>query len=158
MLATELNPALTPVAFLLGTWRGEGEGQYPSITPFRYREEIRFSHNGKLFLIYTQRTESIDTGQPMHGEAGYLRLVGDGRVEFVIAQPIGYAEISLGRVEGQRIDVECSNVGRTPTAKPVTSISRSFWMDGTILRYELKMGMRGAPAAPHLAASFRRAD
>ena len=158
MLATELNPALRPVAFLLGTWRGEGEGQYPSITPFRYREEIRFSHNGKPFLIYTQRTESIDSGQPMHGEAGYLRLVGDGRVEFVIAQPIGYAEISLGRVDGQRIDVECATVGRTPTAKPVTSISRSLWMDGATLRYELKMGMGGAPAAPHLSASFRRAD
>ncbi|MEA2633485.1 MAG: hypothetical protein QOJ33_676 [Chloroflexota bacterium] len=158
MLATELNPALAPVIFLLGTWRGEGEGRYPSIKSFRYREEIRFAHNGKPFLIYTQRTESIDTGQPMHGEAGYLRLVGDGRVEFVIAQPIGYAEISLGRVDGQRIDVECAAVGRTPTAKPVTSIRRSLWMDGETLRYELKMGMGGAPAAPHLTASFRRAD
>ena len=43
MIATDLNPALKPVAFLLGTWRGEGEGQYPSIKPFRYREEIRFT-------------------------------------------------------------------------------------------------------------------
>jgi hypothetical protein len=158
MLATELNPALTPVAFLLGTWRGEGEGQYPSIKSFRYREEIRFAHNGKPFLIYTQRTEAIETGQPMHGEAGYMRLVGDGRVEFVIAQPIGYAEISLGRVDGQRIDVECASVSRTPTAKPVTSISRSLWMEGETLRYELKMGMEGAPLAPHLTASFRRVD
>ncbi|HEX9094574.1 MAG TPA: FABP family protein [Candidatus Dormibacteraeota bacterium] len=158
MLATELHPALTPVAFLLGTWRGEGEGRYPSIKPFRYREEIRFSHNGKPFLIYTQRTEAIDAGQPMHGEAGYLRLVGEDRVEFVIAQPIGYAEISLGRVDGQRIDVECASVARTPTAKPVTSISRSFWLEGETLRYELKMGMGGAPAAPHLTASFQRAD
>jgi hypothetical protein len=158
MLATELNPALTPVAFLLGSWRGEGEGQYPSIKSFRYREEIRFAHNGKPFLIYTQRTASIDTGQPMHGEAGYMRLVGDGRVEFVIAQPIGYAEISLGRVDGQRIDVECASVSRTPTAKPVTSISRSLWMEGETLRYELKMGMEGAPLAPHLTASFRRVD
>jgi hypothetical protein len=158
MLATELHPALAPVAFLLGTWRGVGEGQYPSINPFRYREEIRFAHNGKPFLIYTQRTEAIDTGQPMHGEAGYLRLVGDGRLEFVIAQPIGYAEISLGRVDGPRIDVECATVGRTPTAKPVTSISRSLWMEGETLRYELKMGMEGAPLARHLTASFRRAD
>ncbi|HXN04047.1 MAG TPA: FABP family protein [Candidatus Acidoferrum sp.] len=158
MVAIELHTALAPVAFLLGTWRGEGEGQYPSIEPFRYREEIRFTHNGKPFLIYNQRTESIDTGQPMHGEAGYLRLVGEGRVEFVIAQPIGYAEVSLGRVDGQRIDVESASVARTPTAKPVTSISRSLWLEGEKLRYELKMGMGGAPPAPHLAASFRRAD
>src|ERR1700694_4670329 len=124
MLATELNPALTPVAFLLGPWRGEGEGQYPSIKPFRYREEIRFTHNGKPFLIYSQRTEAIETSQPMHGEAAYLRLVGDGRVEFVIAQPIGYAEISLGRVDGRRIDVVCASVGRAPTAHAATTDRR----------------------------------
>ena len=51
VIATELNPALTPVSFLLGTWRGEGEGQYPSIKPFRYREEIRFTHNGKALRL-----------------------------------------------------------------------------------------------------------
>jgi len=158
MIATELNPALTPVAFLLGTWRGEGEGQYPSIKPFRYREEVRFTHNGKPFLIYSQRTEAIDTGQPMHAETGYLRLVGDGRVEFVIAQPIGYAEISLGQVGDRRVDVESASVARTPTAKAVTSISRSLWMDDETLRYELRMGMEGAAAVRHLTASFRRAD
>src|SRR5260370_36906478 len=141
VLATELNPALGPVVFLLGTWRGEGEGQYPSMKPFRYREEIRFAHNGKPFLIARQRTEAIDSGQPMHGEAGYLRLVGDGRVEFVIAQPIGYAEISLGRIEGRRIDVECASVGRPPAAEPVTSVRPSVCMDGRALRYQLKMGL-----------------
>jgi hypothetical protein len=158
VIAVDLNPAVAPVAFLLGTWRGEGEGQYPTIKPFRYREEMRFSHNGKPFLIYTQRTEAIETGQPLHGEAGYLRLVGDGRVEFVIAQPIGFAEISLGRVDGQRIDVESASLGRTPTAKPVTSISRSLWLEGDTLRYELKMGMEGVSRVQHLVASFRRSD
>jgi THAP4-like, heme-binding beta-barrel domain len=158
MIATELHPAVMPVAFLLGAWRGEGEGQYPSIKPFRYREEIRFTHNGKPFLIYTQRTEAIDTGQPMHGEAGYLRSVGGGQVEFVIAQPIGYAEISLGRVDGQRIDVESASVGRTPTAKPVTSISRSLWVEDDTLRYELKMGLNSAPLTQHLVSRLRRTD
>lgn len=158
MIAAELNPALAPVSFLLGTWRGEGEGQYPTIRPFRYREEIRFTHNGKAFLIYSQRTEAIDTAQPMHGESGYLRSVGDGKVEFVIAQPIGYAEISLGRVSGQRVDVQCQSLARTPTAKAVTSISRSIWLDGDTLHYELKMGMEGVPMAQHLIASFRRVD
>src|SRR5438876_9733552 len=104
MIVTELNPALTPVGFLLGTWRGEGEGQYPSIKPFRYREEIRFTHNGKPFLIYTQRTEAIDTGQAMHGEGGYLRLVGEGRVELVIGQPFGLEEISVGLGDSRGVE------------------------------------------------------
>jgi nitrobindin-like protein len=158
MIAAELNPALEPVEFLIGTWRGEGEGQFATIRPFRYREEITFSHNGKPFLIYSQRTQAIDSGQPMHAETGYLRLVGDGQVEFVIAQPIGYAEISLGRVEGRRIDVESATVARTPTAKPVTSIRRLFWMERDALCYELKMAMEGIPLARHLTASFHRAS
>src|SRR2546423_10261298 len=126
MIAIELNPALTPVSFLLGTWRGEGEGQYPSIKPFRYREEIRFTHNGKPFLIYTQRTEAVDTRQPMHGEAGYLRLGGDGRGGVVIAQPIGHPGVSLCPLDCRRVDVQCASVGRTPTAKPVTTISPPY--------------------------------
>jgi hypothetical protein len=158
MVGIEVNPALKPVAFLLGTWRGEGEGDYPTIKPFRYREEIRFTHNGKAFLIYTQRTEGIDTGQPMHAESGYLRVVGDGRVEFVIAQPIGFAEIGIGRISGSRIEVECSTVSRTPTAKAVTAISRSLWLEGETLHYETRMAMVGVPLARHLTASFRRID
>src|ERR1700740_1893449 len=154
----ELNPALKPVAFLLGTWKGDGEGQSPTIQPFRFREEIRFTHNGKAFLIYSQRTEAMDTGQPLHSESGYLRLVDGDQGEFVIAQPIGFAEISLGRIAGQRVDVESATVGRTPTAKPVTSISRSLWLEGDTLRSELKMGMAGVPVARHLAASFKRVD
>ena len=156
MLATDLHAALEPLAFLLGTWRGEGEGEYPTIKPFRYREEVRFTHNGKPFLIYTQRTETIDTGQPMHAESGYLRVAGNGRVEFVIAQPIGYAEIALGRITGHRVDVECPNPARTPTAKPVTSISRSYWLEGESLRAETRMGMDGIAPVRHLSVTFDR--
>ena len=76
----------------------------------------------------------------------------------MIAQPIGFAEISLGRIDGQRIELESNSVGRTPTAKPVTSIHRSIWLDGETLRYELEMAMEGVPLAQHLLAWFRRAD
>lgn len=158
VVSITLNPAIKPLEFLLGTWRGEGQGEYPTVKPFRYREEIRFTHNGKPFLIYVQRTEAIDTGQPMHGEMGYLRMAGGGKVEFVIAQPIGYAEISLGEVSGTRLDLHCESVARTPTAKAVTAISRSFWLDGDTLYYETRMAMEGVPLVRHLTASFRRAD
>lgn len=158
MSATDLNPALTPVAFLLGTWRGEGQGEYPTVKPFRYREEIRFTHNGKPFLIYSQRTQAIDTDQPMHGESGYLRALADGKVEFVIAQPIGFAEIALGRAQGTRVDVRCDSLARTPTAKAVTAISRSLWLEGDILHSETRMAMEGIPLARHLTASYRRVD
>jgi hypothetical protein len=39
------HPAVAPLAFLLGKWRGEGEGSFPTISPFRYGEELLFSHH-----------------------------------------------------------------------------------------------------------------
>ena len=156
MIAAELQPALKPVAFLLGTWRGKGSGDYRTIQPFRYREEVRFSHTGKAFLVYTQRTEALADGRPLHSEAGYLRSLGAGRLELVIAQPIGFAEIELGTVVGTRIELESMQVLRTPTAKPVTAIARKIWLDGESLRYELGMALGGAALTHHLSAALVR--
>ena len=54
------------------------------------------------------------------------------------------------------LDLLVNNAGVPSLAKPVTAISRSFWMDGETLRYELKMGLEGAAAIRHLTGSFRR--
>jgi hypothetical protein len=156
VIATELQPVLKPIAFLLGTWRGEGSGEYPTIQPFHYREEVRFTHTGKTFLVYTQRTEALDDGRPLHSEAGYLRSLGDGRLELVIAQPIGFAEIELGTVTGNRIELSSTQVLRTPTAKPVTAIARKIWLEGERLHYELGMALGDAALTHHLSAALVR--
>src|SRR5579864_7798487 len=98
MITIELHPQVRPLAFLLGTWTGEGEGEYPTIQPFRYREEIRFTHNGKPFLLYQQKTQAQDDGRPLHGEAGFLRAAQDQSLAFVIAQGLGLAEVDVGSV------------------------------------------------------------
>ena len=156
MIEVSVHPAIQPVAFLLGRWRGEGAGQYPTIKPFRYREEAAFGHNGKPFLTYSQSTWSAEDGRPLHGEMGYLRMVGEGQAELVIAQGIGITEVDTGRVRERELVLESCSVGRTPTAKPVTQVRRRIWLEGETLRYELEMAFAEVPLVNHLEASLRR--
>lgn len=155
-----LHPDIEPLACLLGTWVGEGEGGYPTIEDFGYREEITFGHWGKPFLSYRQATVIIATGVPAHGEVGYLRAAGPGRVELVLAHPSGLAEVAEGDVlaqpDGLSIHLLSTSVTRTSTAKEVTSVERRITVAGDVLRYHLAMGAVGQPHQYHLAAELRR--
>jgi hypothetical protein len=156
MLAAELHAAVRPISFLIGTWQGEGAGEYPTIQPFNYGEEVRFWHVGKPFLLYTQRTWSTDDRRPLHAEAGYLRAVGGDRLEFVVAQAIGLTEIEEGHVRDNLIELSSSSLARTPTAKPVTGVKRKVRVNDDLLEYELSMSMASVPLTHHLSAALRR--
>jgi hypothetical protein len=150
------HPQVEPIVFLLGTWRGEGKGDYPTIEPFGYGEEIRWWHVGKPFLAYAQRTWALDDGRPLHAETGYWRPQPDGRLELVMAHPTGIAEIAEGRVIGTSIELTGTRLAATPTAKEVTEVERSIQVEGDVLRYDLRMAAVGEPLLPHLRAELRR--
>jgi hypothetical protein len=156
----ELHPDLEALAPLLGTWAGQGEGKYPTIEPFQYLEEVVFSHVGKPFLAYAQKTKAVADGKPLHAETGYLRVPQPGRVELVLAHPSGITEIEVGTysVTGDRIEVELSTtaIGLTPTAKEVTALGRSLRIDGDEFSYSVQMGAVGQPLQDHLAAVLHR--
>ena len=154
----ELHPDLASVAFLLGTWQGEGKGHYPTIDDFSYMEEIRFWHVGKPLLSYSQRTWHPVKGFAMHAEMGYWRIQPEGRIEIVLAHPTGIAEIQEGTVQGSTIDVATSTVARTTTAKEVNRLERTFTVDGDVLRYDVRMAAVGVPLTHHLSAELHWVD
>jgi hypothetical protein len=164
----DLHPDCEQLGFLLGVWRGAGEGSYPTIESFGYTEEVTFSHVGKPFLGYTQKTKHAVSGAPLHAEAGYLRAVGAGRVEFVVVQPSGIVELHSGTVDRGTVDrgtvdggalvLQLDGVHTTPTAKSVTDVHRQIWVEQhagvTTLAYQVSMAAVGEPLTHHLRATL----
>jgi hypothetical protein len=156
----DLHPGVAALAPLLGVWAGQGSGEYPTIAPFDYLEEVTFGHVGKPFLRYTQKTRAADDGRPMHAETGFLRVPSPGRVELVLAHPTGITEIDEGTltVAGDTIvmDLAATTIGRTASAKEVTALGRSIRVDGDELVYTVRMGAVGQPLQDHLTATLHR--
>ena len=156
----DLHPDLAALAPLLGTWSGQGAGEYPTIPPFDYLEEVVFAHVGKPFLTYGQKTKAVADGKPLHAETGFLRVPQPGHVEMVLAHPSGITEIEVGTysVSGDLIEMQMSTtaVGLTPSAKEVTALGRSFRIDGDELSYTVQMGAVGQPLQDHLSAVLHR--
>jgi hypothetical protein len=149
-----------PLALLVGTWQGSGEGVYPTIETFGYTEQITFTDPVvKPFVAYAQRTEHATEGRPLHTEAGYLRWAA-GAPEWVLASPTGVTEVHTGTVEQGEVTTfhfRTSSVAATATAKPVASVERVLHVRGDELTYELFMGAVGRPHQIHLRATLRRA-
>ena len=148
---SELLPELEPLAFLLGTWRGEGEGHYPTITSFGYGQEMTFGYYGKPVLEYTSRAWALDDGRPLARESGFW-----GRVEVLLAHPTGIAAVLLGAVSGRSVELASETLALTPSAKHVDAESRRYEVTGDELAYAEQMAAVGQPLQPHVSARLHR--
>jgi hypothetical protein len=155
-MGRSLHPDLSELAFLIGSWRGEGEGEWPRGEPFTYGEELMFEHVGDPFIFYAHRSWSIEDESPIHCERGFLRAAGSGRVELVLAHPLGIAEVAEGTVRDGVVEVATTSVARTATAKAVTELSRRIEGRGDELRYELRMAMRDVALTSHVRSRLTR--
>ena len=152
------HPNIAVLAPLLGTWRGQGRGSYPTIGDFDYADEWVFSHTGKPFVAFVQRTRSA-SGQPMHTESGYLRCLDDGSVEIVAALPTGQVESGTGAPSASADGVTLATdatVTNTPSAKTVDRIVRRFTVTGDDLAIEMAMAAVGQPLTDHLFSRLGR--
>lgn len=147
---------MTVLDVLPGVWEGAGEGDYPTIDPFGYREQLTFTRlRDKPIVGYAQRTSHAHTGAPLHAECGYLRVDGD-RVELVVAQPTGFAEVHHGTAADGVIEFGITVLGRTRSALRVVSVRRRWAIGDGLLTVDLWMSYGGAVDAHHLRAELRR--
>ncbi|WP_447036020.1 FABP family protein [Streptomyces sp. DSM 118878] len=160
--APTAHALLAPVLGLLGTWRGTGRGEYPTLDQdFTYEQEVTFSHDGRPFLRYDSRAWLTDAeGRPLRPsarESGWWRLQPEGRVEALITQPTGIAEICVGHAADGTVDLATHEVALTPTAKQVDATRRRYTLAGPgTLTFEHDLAAVGVALRHHLAARLTR--
>src|SRR4051812_34460765 len=144
----ELPAIVQPFAFLIGTWRGEGVGGYPTLeSDFRFGEEITFACFGKPVIAFESRSWSVDDGRPLARQSGFWRPTGDGQLEVVMSIASGFAEVLYGSLvegpAGVHVEIESDAVARTATAKQVDKNKRMYAVRGGKLMYAMEMAAMG---------------
>jgi hypothetical protein len=153
-LPDNLHPDCAPVAWLLGTWQGNGHGEYPGIDRFQFGQELIFTHDGRPFLHYMSRSWIVDeAGEKVRDaalETGFVRPHADGDLELLLAHNTGFVEVYYGEVEGAKIELSTDAVVRTHTAKEYVAGHRMYGLvDGDLLR-AYDMPAMGHELQPHL--------
>lgn len=146
-----------PFAALAGTWRGSGEGEYPTIEDFTYTEEIVvLPVPDRPLAHWRSTTKDGPTGEPRHAESGFLRSTLAG-VELVVAHGFGIVEAAAGTFEAGALELGSTGLLMSGTAKHVDGVERRYVVDGDTLTYTIAMAAVGEPMTHHLRAELRRA-
>jgi hypothetical protein len=151
----EIHDLLRPLAFLIGEWRGGGNGLWEN--GFAFEDHVRFAHDGRPVLLYQQQTAGPD-GRPSHGECGYFAVQPDGEIHVTLAEPSGITEVLVGTVEGHELVLTTTEIGHTPTTDNVTAVRRRLRLAEGVLVTEVDIAVNGEPIAEHTRSSLQRTD
>lgn len=161
-IPADLNPALMPVAWLIGRWQGNGHGNWPGMGEFEFGQQIDFATNQGPYLHYFSQTWTLDDqGQPaapLSMETGFWRPGADGELEVVLSSPEGWAEVWAGKVQGAKIDLATDVVARTTSAElPYTGGRRLYGQVEGDLMYAFDRATTEIELQPYLWARLARA-
>ena len=157
-----LHPDLMPLAWLVGSWRGKGRGEYPNVPGFEFAQEVSFNHDGRPFLNYFSRSWIIDENneiiRPAASEVGFWRVKENNVLEVILAHNTGIAEGWVGIVKGAKIQLEMDQGYSSPSAKIVTAGSRLYGLVEGELFTSYDMAAEGQTLQAHLWSSLERQE
>lgn len=159
---TDLPELVQPFAFLLGTWRGEGVGGYPTLEQdFRFGEQITFGCYGKPIISFASESWALDgDDRPFARQTGFFRPTSKSDLEVVLSVAAGLVEVFYGRLvsgpAGDHVEIETDLIAHTATAKQVEKDKRLYAVRGGKLMYAMEMATAGQPLQAHLSAALDR--
>ncbi len=157
-----IHPSCARLAWLIGTWAGNGHGEYPTIEPFQFGQEAIFQQDGRPFSHYFSRSWITDADgtviRPAAQETGFIRPQEDGTLEMVMSHNTGFVEIWHGELhpDQPRFEMVTDAVARTATAKNYTAGKRLYgYVNGDLL-YAYDMAAMEQELQPHTHAQLVR--
>lgn len=157
-----IHPNCARLAWILGTWAGNGHGEYEGIDNFQFGQEILFQQDGRPFIHLMSRAWIIDEDgahvREAAQETGFIRPQPDGTLEVVMAHNLGFVEVWHGEIhpDQPRFEIVTDAVARTGTAKEYTAGKRLYgYVEGDLL-YAYDMAALGKELQPHTHARLTR--
>ncbi len=155
-----LHEDLYPLAWLVGTWRGKGRGEYAGITPFQFAHEVTFNHDGRDFLNYYSRSWILDEKDEIvsasESEVGFWRTKPNNVLEVVLSHSRGISEGWVGVHDGPKIQLAMDQGYSSPSSKIVTAGSRLYGLVEGELFFAYDMAAEGQTIQAHIWSTMER--
>ena len=178
VLPEGLAPEVYPLAWLVGTWRGEGVVAYPGIEEAAFTSELVVDSDGGPYLGYTSTIRLVevpddpsaldDEAPPATvwaSESGYWRIPPERPdevpeplhpVELLLSDPSGHVAVYVGAVGNGRIDLVSDLVARTATGAEVTAGRRLYGLVNGELMWVHELAAFGHPLQSYASARMTR--
>lgn len=156
-----MHPALSPLRFLVGTWKStSAKGHFPNIKDFSYEETIQFEEIGQPLLNFKSTSRIGD--RPMHLESGFLKIVpGSNKLSFLVSHNFGICSIEEGEINETKIVLESKDIIRTSSAKEphVTKLRRTIQLVDGKLEISTEMATTRVPELTnHLVVLYEKSS
>lgn len=146
---------------LVGRWEGAGEGWFPTIDDFRYRETLIIEGGSEYNQLRFNQTSwrILEEGdKESHSECGFIAITPAGVVEMTSAEANDRMELLLGRVseteDGYRLDLELESVVHD---ERIVNSWRTYLFDRDSITYTHGMATTAVPdGEAHLEGTLTR--
>lgn len=172
-----LAPEVYPLAWLVGSWRGEGIISYPSVPEAKFVQDVTFDHDGGPYLRYTSTLrlpahEGTADSEPIEEtiwstETGFWRVAPERPeglaaertpLEVMLSDPSGRLSLYLGAVGNGRVDLVSDLIARTSTAAEVTASNRMYGLVEGSLMWVWELAAFGNPLQSYASAQLFRQE
>jgi len=176
-----LAPEVYPLAWLVGTWRGEGVVDYPGIDEATFAQEIVIASDGGPYLSYTSTirlitapsdTAALEDEPPApvwQTESGYWRISAERPttwgltddqhpVELLLADPSGHVAVYVGAVGKGRIDLVSDAIARVESGADISSGKRLYGLVNGELMWAHDIAAFGHPMQSYASGRLARVE